>query len=127
MRSLYKSVALLLAAAAVSAVPGCEGGPSVDSASSSTTEADVSGKVTLGGKTAESGELVFDPTNIARKTAPTAKAAIGKNGSYSTKTLIGENVIYYRGGPTEKNQARTMFRKNVVINSGANTIDVDVP
>ncbi len=128
MTFLHKTLASFSVAAALPFVFGCEGGGgSGPSASSATTEANVSGTVTIAGKPADSGELVFDPSNINRKTAPTFKAAIGKDGSYSTKTLVGENTVYLRGVAAEKNRDRGMFRKNVDVKAGDNPVNVEIP
>ncbi len=85
------AAAVLLAAFLISPLAGCgSGAPSV---SSSTEEVTVKGTVTIGGKPATSGEVIFDPSNVNRKFAASRTAAIGADGSYTVTTLYGENKI----------------------------------
>jgi hypothetical protein len=103
---------------------GCgDGTPSV---SSSREEADVKGTVTIRGKPANRGEVVFDPSNIHRRDAGLASAKIGPDGRYSLKTLVGENAVRVRGPEVDKDRSLDTNQLNVVIKSGANTVPVDV-
>ena len=91
MSRMSKWAVLLAAASTIVPATGCDTGtPSV---SSSTEEVTVRGTVTIGGKPAASGEVVFDPSNVHRKFAGPNSAPIGPDGSYSVKTLAGENKI----------------------------------
>jgi hypothetical protein len=77
---------------ALQVLAGCrDGKPTVDS--STTDEATVRGKVTLGGQPLTGGQLVFNPANYQRKSVPTRTAAIGDDGSYTIKTLTGSNMV----------------------------------
>jgi len=72
---------------------GCgSGAPPV---SSSNTEVTVHGKVTYKGQPVTEGEIRFDPANVSRRDAPVASAKIGEDGSYSVKTLQGENTVRF--------------------------------
>ncbi|WP_422924559.1 hypothetical protein [Singulisphaera sp. PoT] len=83
--------AILLAAASIVPVAGCgSGAPNV---SSSTQEVTVKGTVTINGKPATSGEVIFDPSNVYRKFVSSKSAAIGADGSYTLTTLYGENKV----------------------------------
>lgn len=75
----------------VLALAGCgDGAPPV---SSSTTEVTVHGTVTYKGKPVKKGTIRFDPANIARRDAKAASASIGEDGTYTIKTLQGENSV----------------------------------
>ncbi|WP_020467360.1 hypothetical protein [Singulisphaera acidiphila] len=75
----------------VLALAGCgDGAPAV---SSSTTEVTVHGTVTYKGKPVKKGMIRFDPANIARRDAKAASASIGEDGTYTIKTLQGENSV----------------------------------
>ncbi len=47
-------------------------------------------QVTVNGKKASGGTILFDPLNVNRKSASAASAEIGKDGTYTIKTLVGE-------------------------------------
>ncbi len=81
--------------AALLALSGCES-TSAPSVSSSSTEVTVHGKVTYKGQPVTEGEIVFDPANIQRKDAKMVSAPIGQDGTYTIKTLQGENTISFR-------------------------------
>lgn len=72
---------------------GCgEGAPSV---SSSTTEVTVKGTVKYKGQPVKEGTIRFDPANIQRKDAQAVTAPIGADGTYTVKTLQGENTVSF--------------------------------
>jgi hypothetical protein len=70
---------------------GCGGGK--PPAESSLTEATVKGTVTVHGKPATSGKVIFDPTNINRRDASLRVADIRPDGTYQATTLIGPNSV----------------------------------
>ena len=75
-------------------VLGCQGStPSVDT---TTAEASVHGTITFKGKPVTKGEVAFDPSNYLRKNEASRRVEIGKDGSYSVKTLAGVNRITFR-------------------------------
>ena len=105
--------------------PGCgDGAPSVDS---STAEGTVSGKVTIRGKPATKGSIIFDPSNIKRKDAAPVTAAIGADGSYSTKTLVGVNQVTFSGPPFVKDALLQDSRFQFDVQSGDNHFDAELP
>src|SRR4051794_40381186 len=61
--------------------------------SDSSEEATVKGTVRIRGKPVNNGLVTFNPRNVSRPTAPTRDTPIGKDGSYTIKTFIGENTI----------------------------------
>src|SRR5262245_45902495 len=69
---------------------GCGSSPPV---SGSRDEATVSGVVRLHGKPVDNGTVVFNVANVNRPSAPPREAPIGKDGSYTIKTLLGENNV----------------------------------
>jgi hypothetical protein len=101
---------------------GCSGTPPVDT---STEEATVHGVITIKGKPVTSGRVVFDPANIKRNVEP-RKAEIGKDGSYSTKTLIGENAVKLESIEVMKANLETQFISTKVA-PGDNTFDIKLP
>lgn len=101
---------------------GCgEGKPSVDT---STAEATVKGTVTLNGKPATQGEVVFDPANYQRKDAAPRSAPIESDGSYSVTTLTGTNQVNVNSPElTDSDVAALEFD----VQSGDNTFDIVLP
>ncbi len=117
--------AALVAAIGLVASSGCgEGSP--PSVSSSSEKVNVKGTVTLNGKPLTSGLVMFDAANINRRDAPAAKLEIGKDGSYSGSTLIGENAVTV-SGPAIGTGQLSMNRKEVVLKAGDNVLDVSLP
>ena len=107
-------------AGALLACYGC-GGSGAPPVSSSTEEATVHGRVTLDGKPPSGGSVSFDPSNIGRKDARIASAEIGKDGSYTIKTLVGENKVSVDSPETKK----AMYSiDSFVVTSGENTHDI---
>ncbi len=93
-RAITRTFSLLTPFAACLLAAGCEtGAPAV---SSSTEQVAVQGTVTIGGKPASGGQIMFDPSNVKRKFAPVVSAEIGPDGTYSATTLYGENKISLR-------------------------------
>lgn len=115
----------LAAAAVLMAILGCEGG-GAPSVSSSTEQVQVKGKVTLKGKPVTSGKVQFDASNINRRDAPTATLELQKDGTYSGTTLIGENSVSVVS-PQLNTADLTANRKEVVLTSGENTVDISLP
>ena len=101
---------------------GCSGTPPVDT---STEEATVHGVITINGKPVTSGRVVFDPANIKRNVQP-RKAEIGKDGSYTMKTLVGENVVKLESNEVMKANLETQFISTKV-EPGDNTFDIKLP
>src|SRR5262245_46326446 len=93
MRYARRTAAGLAAAATLWLAGGCGEGPPAGSVDSSKTEATVKGVVKVNGTPATEGELIFDPSNIYRKDAQPRTAPIGQDGSYTVKTLTGENAV----------------------------------
>jgi hypothetical protein len=104
---------------------GC-GGSGALPVSSSSEGATVHGTVSIKGKPATAGKIFFNPANINRKDAPTVSAEIGKDGAYTTKTLVGENQIYVESPETKKDPglaSALVFD----VKSGDNTFNVSLP
>src|SRR5262245_5524213 len=83
----------LLTACALAVGAGCSGAAVNPEATGSTTEANAKGTVKVRGKLVTNGEVVFDPANLNRPTAPVRTAPISKDGTYTIKTLIGPNNV----------------------------------
>jgi hypothetical protein len=122
-RAKWRIVGLLAGSVVVTSW-GCGGG--IPSVSSSTQEAEVKGTVTIKGKPATGGEIVFDPSNIKRRDVGLYGAKIGSDGSYTLKTLVGENAVRVQGPQIDKDPALITNQLNVDVKPGENTIPVDV-
>jgi len=104
---------------------GCgEGKPAVDT---STEEATVKGVVTFKGKPVAKGEIAFDPSNFQRKTEAARRAPIGADGSYSLKTLVGENKVSFTIPETARDPKLQDLSIPKVIASGDNTLNFELP
>jgi hypothetical protein len=124
MRYHWRDSAFLAASAiGLLAWAGCDS-PGV---SSSTTEATVSGIVTVMGKPATGGQISFNPANAARKDAPSTTVEIGKDGRYTAKTLVGRNMVVLFMPQVGRSADVFGARKAIEVASGENTCDIDVP
>jgi hypothetical protein len=97
----------------------------------STEEATVKGIVRVRGKPATNGQITFRASNSNRRNAPTTNAPIGKDGSYTVKTLVGENsvTVICKELFARKNQMLVDLEDGqmVKIQAGENTLDIDFP
>ncbi len=126
-RLLFRSFfqGLIPAIAALSL--GCNEGYQVPSASSSTTQAQVKGKVTLNGNPVAKADVTFNPANVNRRTAPSATVKTNDNGTYELTTLVGENTVTLGGGRSvAKKQQLQYFSKTFDVQPGDNSFDIDV-
>jgi len=116
---------LLAASAFLTLAWGCSNGtPPV---SSSDQEVQVKGKVTFKGKELLKSKVQFETANINRPNAPAFTYEVQDDGSYSGKSLIGENSITVIPPPNWKGKGEfPMNRKVEVLVDGENTIDIDV-
>lgn len=112
---------ILLVAAALLGIWGCESGSGAPDVSSSMEESAVKGTVSFKGKPYTKGKIVFSPANVKRREAPVREAKIEDDGTYSLTTLIGENTVYVQGpGAPPRNN------REVKVKSGGDTIDIDL-
>jgi hypothetical protein len=94
---------------------------------SSTTEATVSGTVTINGKAATDGEVVFNPANVNRKVGD-RRAKIGPDGHYEIKTLVGMNSVTVAGSKAVKDNPKAGYiSKSFDVKEGANSFDITAP
>jgi hypothetical protein len=107
---------------------GC-GNPDAPPVSGSMEEATVKGTVRVRGKPVTNGLVSFRSSNINRPAAPTREAPIGKDGTYTAKTLVGENFVDVtcKELTTRKNWVLMENERLVKIQSGENTLDIDLP
>jgi hypothetical protein len=70
----------------------------------------------------------FDPANIQRRDAKAVSAPIGKDGTYTIKTLQGGNMIFFELPPdlTKKDPALVSFSKEQDVSSGDATLDIEL-
>jgi hypothetical protein len=115
-------VSLPLLAAALS-IAGCgDGKPWVDT---SLTEATVSGIVSVRGKPASGGTILFNPSNSGR-IVPTKTATIGPDGSYTIKTYTGVNQVSFDGEVASKNLGVGLVKESCDVVRGENKADFDL-
>jgi hypothetical protein len=123
VRSQATAAGLLAALFAMTA-GGC--GTDVRYAESSMAEATVSGRVSLQGKPAMKGQVIFDPANVNRKTVVARAAEIRRDGTYEVRTLIGANrVTVAIPGRTTKTGA-PYVQQIYDVKSGSNTLDIPI-
>jgi hypothetical protein len=103
---------------------GCGG---ETSATSSSEEAAVHGTVKLQGKLIRSGTVSFERSHGDRSTAMPRTAPIGKDGTYSLKTLVGTNRVYVSAPafPNEPNAQRLIPECDVRSNN--TTFNIEFP
>jgi hypothetical protein len=111
---------------ALAVVLGCSGTKVNPEATGSTAEATVQGTVKVRGKLVTKGEVVFDPANINRPTAPVHKAPIGKDGKYSLKTLVGPNTVTVESKET-LGDSTLQTGDQYIVQAGENTFNVVLP
>ena len=122
MSIVHGKLATLALVACGLASAGCEpsggGRPAV---STSKTEVNVSGTVTVKGQPVTGGRVIFDASNIDRKDVTPKTAEIGKDGKYSGKTYPGDNGVQV----SVPGQGMT-YRQRREITEGDNTYDIEL-
>ncbi len=104
---------------------GCNGmKPAADS---STAEATVKGTVTVLGKPATKGQVIFDPTNINRPDARIRTAEIGADGTYQVTTLVGPNSITVSVPRPPRPMEGMSAEFGLDVKPGENTRDISLP
>jgi hypothetical protein len=108
---------------------GCDPHAGAPPISGSLEEANVKGTVRLRGKPVHDGMITFRTANINRPNTPTFQAPIGKDGTYSIRTLVGENFVdvVFKELYTPKYREFMDNEQMLRVKSGENTIDIDVP
>jgi hypothetical protein len=107
---------------------GCGCGSGAPYAESSMTEATVTGRVTTQGKPVTNGQVVFDPSNINRRSETARTVELRKDGTYEVTTLIGENrVTLAIPGRPKKKVGTPHFQKVYDVKAGTNTFDIEAP
>lgn len=111
---------------ALLALAGCNDG--TPSASSSGSEATVHGVVKYKGEPVTEGTIRFDPANINRKMAKLVSAPIGKDGSYTIKTLVGGNTVGFDLPALAKKDPDVVYATfQYEVPSGDSTYNIDLP
>jgi hypothetical protein len=123
IRSRRREFLAMLFSAPLVASAGCSNS-GVSSNVASTTEATVHGTVTVRGKPAGEGNVYFNPANIYRKTAPIAEAKIGKDGTYTIKTLLGPNTVSISSPQINNDPKLVGSIVYTEVQSGDNTLDI---
>jgi hypothetical protein len=122
-RSIPRMRTCLALCAAVVGLAGCgDGKPWVDT---SLNEATVSGVVSVKGKPADGGTILFNASNSGRIVAART-AKIGPDGSYTVKTYTGINQVSFDGDVTAKNRGVGLVKEAVDVAPGENKADFDL-
>ena len=122
-RSVSRTMICLALGAAAAGAAGCgDGKPWVDT---SLNEATVSGVVSVKGKPADGGTIMFNPSNSGR-IVPTRTAKIGADGSYTIKTYTGVNQVSFDGEVAAKNRGVGLLKEAVDVAAGENKADFDL-
>jgi hypothetical protein len=115
-------------AALVLALAGCGSGtPYVEG---SLEEGVVKGTVKARGTPLVGGDVLFNPANSKRMVGPRT-APIGKDGTFTVKTLVGPNIVTVTSAKFASKSRRKMVsgleydEKTVVVNPGEQTIELD--
>ena len=102
---------------------GCgDGKPYVDK---SHTEATVSGIVSVKGKPADGGQILFNG-NSSGRSVPIRTAEIGPDGSYTIKAFTGVNQVSFDGQIASKNRGVGLVKEACDVTSGENKADFDL-
>ncbi len=123
----WRIAARIAVAALLTVLSGCSEAPDRES---STEEGTVTGTVKVRGKLLEGGELNFSAVNPNRK-VNVRKAAIAKDGTYTAKAYIGQNIVtVFPPKPRNKKEGKEFFgvnyeERSVVIKPGENTAELE--
>jgi hypothetical protein len=105
------------------ATAGCgDGKPYVDK---SHTEATVSGIVSVKGKPADGGQILFNG-NSSGRSVPIRTAEIGPDGSYTIKAFTGVNQVSFDGQIASKNRGVGLVKEACDVVSGENKANFDL-
>jgi hypothetical protein len=105
---------------------GCGDDP--PAVTSSKTQATVKGTVTVKGKLASSGSVIFDGANFERKDVGPVTAKIGPDGGYSLQAYVGENRVTVSGKELIDQAPEIQFeRLSFDVQGGDNTYNIDLP
>lgn len=104
---------------------GCgSGAPAV---STSDEEGTVKGTVTFKGKPVTEGTVSFDPSNVKRRDAAPRSAPITKDGTYSVKTLVGDNRVRASFPGLEADRQSSEVELIYDVKPGESTYDLVLP
>ena len=81
--------------------------------------------VTVGGKTATGGDVIFDPKTSSSSSVAVVKSPIGKDGSYTAKTYVGTNHISVSAPEATAEQKAANLTK--VLQKTDTKVDVAIP
>lgn len=122
----FRFLALSAALSLPAALAGCLDS-SPPSVSGSSTEVTVHGSVKYKGQPVTKGQVRFDPANINRKDAKSVEAPIGADGTYTIKTLAGDNRVSVVAPDIAKKDFKVgAFTKTYDAPSGDSTFDIDL-
>ena len=110
------------------AITGC-GNPDAPVVSGSLDEVTVKGAVSIRGKRVTNGRVGFRASNINRPNAPFREAKIEKDGTYTIKAFVGENMVDVtcKEFANPKNMPLMENEQPVKILPQDQTVDIDLP
>jgi hypothetical protein len=84
--------------------------------------------VRVRGRPVDNGSVVFNAANVRRKNVGLRQAPINKDGTYTIKTLVGENSIQVSCKEllTAKNRMLSEAEYSLLAEPGQNTFDIDI-
>jgi hypothetical protein len=108
---------------------GCDSYPDAPPLTTSMEEATLKGVVRVNGKPVDNGTISFRTAHIRRPNSPTKHVDIGKDGSYSVKTVIGENYVEVETKELTKPAMRRYRNQEqlIMVQSGDSTVDISIP
>ena len=73
------------------------------------------------------GEIAFDPSNYQRKNETARRVPIGKDGSYTVKTLVGANRVSFAVPEMARDPQLQDLSLQYEVKEGENTYDIELP
>jgi hypothetical protein len=118
-----------MAAVVLVAISGCGSNPAASGLTSSMEEATLKGMVRVNGKAVNNGTVSFRTAHINRPNSPTKNVDIGKDGTYSVTTVVGENYVEVTCKELNTKQTKKFLglEQLIMVKSGENDIDIELP
>jgi hypothetical protein len=118
-----------MAAVVLVATSGCGSNPAASGLTSSMEEATLKGMVRVNGKAVNNGTVSFRTAHINRPNSPTKNVDIGKDGTYSVTTVVGENYVEVTCKELNTKQTKKFLGSEqlIMVKSGENDVDIELP
>ncbi len=112
----------------LASVSGCDN-PNAPKVTGSLDEATVTGIVRVRGKPVNNGSISFKTANTNPPRVPLREVQIGKDGRYTVKAIVGDNIVSVSCSELNAPKNR-MFLENeqkIQVSSEKNNIDINIP